>query len=383
MIDKLIIGAGAAGLYASSLLPDAALLEGSGSCGRKLLLTGGGRCNYTHDLPVPDLIAHYHGSLPFIRKVLYAHTPQDIIERFESLGIEARNEDGKIFPIQGDARTVLAALSSHAPRIIDGKAVEMRKDGSSFIVTLDDGRTIESGSILLATGGNAYPHTGSDGSGYHLARMMRHRIDPPHPALSALDIVPSLSAAEGITAEISLKIGKSTVSGSAVITRRGLSGPCAEDFSHLIIGRQPITICFCRTSIQDLRRESGASLMKNALPIPPRLAAAVLGPLAEKRIANLSASEARRAEELLSAFPCTASPIAASAMSTAGGVETSSIDPSTMESKIVPGLYFAGDIIDVDADCGGYSLTWAFATAWIASHSMQRAEDRRFRRSPG
>ena len=111
-------------------------------------------------------------------------------------------------------------------------------------------------------------------------------------------------------------------------------------------------------------------LLKNAIPLPPRLASALLGDLGNRKIASLSSSDARKAEILLSAFPCKAEAIAASAMSTAGGIRTSEINPDTMESKLCKGLYFAGDIIDVDADCGGYSLTWAFATAFIASHTI-------------
>ena len=98
MNKTLIIGGGAAGLYASTLLPDAVILEGNEGCGRKLLLTGGGRCNYTHSGTVQDFLPHYHGSLPFIRKVLFQHQSDDIIRRFRALGIEPADENGKIFP---------------------------------------------------------------------------------------------------------------------------------------------------------------------------------------------------------------------------------------------------------------------------------------------
>ena len=152
----------------------------------------------------------------------------------------------------------------------------------------------------------------------------------------------------------------------AVITRRGISGPAAENFSYLLNGREEITIFFDNTDIHSLREKAGSTLLKNALPIPPRLAAALLGPTAEKKIANLSKEEERKATEVLQRGIFTAKPIAEGAMSTAGGVKTEEINPMTMESKLIPGLYFAGDIIDVDADCGGYSLTWAFATAYIA-----------------
>ena len=365
----LIIGGGAAGLYASSLLPDAVILERNGECGRKLLLTGGGRCNYTHEGSVPDILPHYHGSLPFIRKVLYSHSPDEIIRRFRELGVEPADERGKIFPAAGDAHSILRALTRHRPEIIRGKALEIKKVHDRFTVVTESGE-IDAAAIILAAGGVSYPHTGSDGSGYHLAAALGHRVVPPRPALAALSLEPSLSEAEGITAELKISKGKKSTEGTAVITRRGLSGPAAENFSHMLCGKEDITVSFCTPDIKALRAGKGAMLLKNALVIPPRLASALLGEIAEKKIANLSGAEERKAEELLSRHPYKAAAIAAGAMSTAGGISTSEINPETMESRIVPSLYFAGDITDVDADCGGYSLTWAFATAYAAAKAL-------------
>ena len=245
----------------------------------------------------------------------------------------------------------------------------IEKTEDAFLVKTD--RTaIKAENIILATGGIAYPRTGSDGSGYHIATLLGHSVTPPHPALSALSLLPDLKEAEGVSAEITIKKGKTRVTGDAVITRRGISGPAAENFSYLLNGKEDIAIEFCKTDISTLRKDKGAMLLKNAIPLPPRLASALLGDLGNRKIASLSSSDARKAEILLSAFPCKAEAIAASAMSTAGGIRTSEINPDTMESKLCKGLYFAGDIIDVDADCGGYSLTWAFATAFIASHTI-------------
>ena len=185
MIDTLIIGGGAAGLYASSLLPRSVILE-RGSCGRKLLLTGGGRCNYTHNGDVTSLLPHYHGSLPFIRKVLYSHTPDDIISRFRKLGIEPEDENGKIFPQRGDAHDILHALTSHNPEIIESKAISIKKEDGSFQIKTDHGETLLAKKVLLAAGGSAYPQTGSDGSGFILASSLCHTVIPARPALAAL-----------------------------------------------------------------------------------------------------------------------------------------------------------------------------------------------------
>ncbi len=369
MIDTLIIGGGAAGLYASSLLPRSVILE-RGSCGRKLLLTGGGRCNYTHNGDVTSLLPHYHGSLPFIRKVLYSHTPDDIISRFRKLGIEPEDENGKIFPQRGDAHDILHALTSHNPEIIESKAISIKKEDGSFQIKTDHGETLLAKKVLLAAGGSAYPQTGSDGSGFILASSLCHTVIPARPALAALALSPSLRKAEGITTGITLRKGKKSVSDTAVITARGISGPAAENFSYLLSGQEEITISFCQMDMKEMRASKGAMLLKNALKLPPRLSIAILGDTAEKKVASISAKEEREILGKLSAGRYLASPIAQSAMSTAGGVDTSEINAATMESRLVPGLFFAGDIINVDADCGGYSLTWAFATAYTASLAL-------------
>lgn len=371
MTDLLIIGGGAAGLYCSSLLPEAAVIERGESCGRKLLLTGGGRCNYTHASSVSELLEHYHGSLPFIRKVLYSHTPEDIINRFRKLGIKEKDEDGKIFPETESSHDILSALLKHNPKIIHGKVVDVEKRGDFFQIKTEDSE-YSARKILIATGGNAYPQTGSDGSGYHIARKLGHSIKPQHPALAAIALTPSLGESEGVSTYITLKKGRKCVSGMAVITRKGISGPAAENFSHLLNGKEEIEISFSDADMKAIRRDQGSMLVKNALPLPVRLSYALIGELADRKAANLSKKEENTITECLSRHKFMAAPIASSAMSTAGGVSTDEINPSTMESRIVPGLYFAGDIIDVDADCGGYSLTWTFATAAIAAKSMKQ-----------
>ncbi len=369
MIETLIIGGGAAGLYASSLLTDAVILERNESCGRKLLLTGGGRCNYTHLSPVSELLEHYHGSLPFIRKVLYSHTPEDIIRHLKKFGVTPVNEDGKIFPSSGNAADVLKALLCNQQRIIQGRADSIIKKDDFFLIKTGT-TSIEAKNVIIATGGMAYPHTGSDGSGYHLIKELGHCITPPRPALAPLNLEPSLKEAEGVSTYITIKKGKKAISGMAVITKHGISGPVAEDFSYLLNGKEKIAIKFDAPELKALRETKGSALLKNCLSIPPRLAKAILGDIAEKKIANLSAKEEQEASEALSNGIYTAYPIAQGAMSTAGGVKTAEINASTMESKLIPNLYFAGDIIDVDADCGGYSLTWAFATAYIATATI-------------
>ena len=233
MIDFLIIGGGAAGLYAASFIKDAVILERNDECGRKLLLTGGGRCNYTHTGSVEDLLEHYHGSRQFIKKVLYQHCNEDIIAHFEKLGINPKKENGKIFPQSGDAHSIRDALLGNHPRIIKGTALSIEKSGDSFLIITDNG-TLEAKRILFASGGNSFPKTGSDGLGYSILKRLGHSIASQHPALAPLELSPSLKEAEGITIPVTLRKGKKEVSDMAVITRRGISGPAAENFSYLL-----------------------------------------------------------------------------------------------------------------------------------------------------
>ena len=371
MIDTLIIGGGAAGLYLASFHPRSVILERGDECGRKLLLTGGGRCNYTNTAGPEEMALLFNGNKAFIRKVLYAHTSKDIIAHFRTLGITPAEEDrGRIFPKGGDAKAIRDALLKSNPRIIHGKAESIRKEGDAFIIETGRGR-IEARRVVIATGGDSFPQTGSDGSGYRLCRQLGHTISQPYPALAPIALIPSLSTAEGVSATVSIKAGKARSEGDIIITRLGISGPAALDISRHLSPDDEIEICFMRISKETLRMSSGGKTVKNALSIPPRLSEALLGSLADKRCASLSRQELDRIESQLSRFKAKAKAIRAGAMNTKGGVSASEIDPRTMGSKLVEGLYFAGDIIDVDGPTGGYSLSFAFASAYIIHKALE------------
>ena len=369
----MIIGGGAAGLYLASLHPNTAILESGKECGRKLLLTGGGRCNYTNTATPEEMADLFNGNKAFIRKVLYAHTSNDIIQHFRTLGIKPKEEDmGRIFPLNGNAETVRDALLAACPKIIHGKAEHIeRKDGIFRIRT----RTgiIEARKAIIATGGNSFPLTGSDGSGYSLLRSLGHTITPLSPSLAPIALTPSLAKAEGVSLKATLRIGKREETGDIVITRRGISGPAALNISREATAGCGISICFADVDKGKLRMESGGKAVKNALPLPPRLTEALIGELADKKCGNLSRSDLDAIESRISRFRASAKAIKEGAMNTKGGVSTAEIDPRTMESRIVENLYIAGDIIDVDGPTGGYSLTFAFATAYIIHKALSRS----------
>lgn len=370
MIDTLIIGGGAAGLYLASLNNKVTILERD-ICGRKLLLTGGGRCNYTRASTPDEMIGMYNGNRNFIKSVLYAHTPDDIVKHFKALGIEPSiEEDGKIFPKNGNAEDVRAALFPNKANIIEGKGISIKKDEDFFAIATESGEVIKAKRVVVATGGESFPGTGSDGNGYRLLSALGHTIIPTSPALSPIALTPSLSHAEGVSIRATLTVGKKSEENDIVITRRGISGPGALNISRHLADYDEITISFSSIDKTKLRMESGGKSVKNALHLPSRLTEALLGPLSDKRCGNLSKSDLETIEKKISRHTFKAKAIKEGAMNTRGGVSTSEINPRTMESKIVKNLYILGDLIDVDGPTGGYSLSFAFATAWIANNSL-------------
>ena len=370
MIGTLIIGGGAAGLYLASFLDRAVILESEGIPGRKLLLTGGGRCNYTNTASAEETARRMNGNKAFIRHVLHAHTSADIIARFKALGIEPEEEDnGRIFPRHGSAEDILSALLSSKPEIITGKAVKIERNDSFFTVHTDHG-TLRAERIVAATGGMSYPQTGSDGNGYALLASLGHTVRQPYPALSPILLTPSLGKAEGVSVRARLRTGRHEEEGDIIITRRGISGPAALNISRFLADDPALTISFAEFDREKLRMEGGGKLVKNALPIPPRLSEALLGCIAEQRCGNLSKTDLEVIRTQLTRFTAEGRAIEAGAMNTRGGIAAEEIDARTMESKIVKNLYIIGDLIDVDGPTGGYSLTWAFATAYIASAAL-------------
>ncbi len=376
MTDSVaIIGLGASGLMAASLLGmEAFVLEKNDTAGKKLILTGGGKCNYTHDAEPDELLEAYYDRRNFVRPALYAFPPRKIRSYFQSLGIDSVTfENGKVFPKSLKATDIRDTLERKAGRIFYGQKVcrIAKKDGVFHIFTSE--RTFKAGHVIMATGGFTYRETGSEGDGYFLLENLGHTIVPPRPALGQLFLEGHpLKEAAGITIPVTIRKGRNRISSSAVITEKGLSGPAAEDFSRFMDGKETIGITFLDIGKETIKRKSGKAMLKNALDLPERLTEALLGELSYKRIADLTAGELEKICRTLSDYEVPASVPTLSAMGTTGGISTSEIDSRTMESRKVENLYITGELADVDAKCGGYSLTWAFASAYLAAQSIAR-----------
>jgi len=420
--DLAVIGAGPAGLFAAVKASNAGLsvciAEANSRPGLKLLVTGQGKCNITNSVGLPDMLKKYGQREKFVRKCLYAFSADDLTEFFNGCGLRlTERDDGKIFPETESARDVLNCLLNMCTksdidimynRRISGVSAE---NGRFGLCTGNGNEPFASASsLLIATGGMSYPSTGSRGDGYLLAEQFGHTIIVPKPALSSLKILPDalhfFRGCAGITVSCSLSLfrdGKKLHSygtrehGILLYTHTGLSGPVIIDNSrdfrsgdelavNLIPHLNPEEagtrlLAFCNSN-----GKSGIKRFFTEEGVPGRLASAVIDyalSAAESadsgaglskssgdiRCAELSAQNRRKILEAFTALRFSVAGVDGfkKAMCTAGGVDTAEINPSTMESRLQPGLFFAGEVIDVDGDSGGYNLQFAFSSAAAAA----------------
>lgn len=379
-----------------------AAFDGARKLGAKILVSGGGRCNVTHE-SVDE--SAYSGSSPAaIRKVLRQFGAADTVRFFRELGVELKREEtGKLFPTTDDARTVLDALVRGArdcgvelrhPERMEAVRAPAEGDGR-FCLTSIRGE-VQARRVILATGGRSYPKTGSDGHGYEIARSLGHSITPlVLPALVPLMLEPScyLRGLSGLTVPATIELRSArgrrlaAITGSTLCTHFGLSGPSVLDVSRhyvhaasqetgarLFINWLPgETAESVETMFVDQARRAGASSVGRCLEerLPQRLVAAVCGYAGidrERRAATLSRGQRRGlAAALTSSFlPVTGDRGFGYAEVTAGGVPLKELRLETMESRVCPGLFLCGEICDVDGRIGGYNFQWAWSSGQVA-----------------
>ncbi len=412
----LVIGAGPAGLFGAIQLAsrqggeNVTLLERMPKPGRKLLASGSGQCNISHTGSVAEFLTHYGcasshakpGSAGrFLKPSLYAFPNHALLEWFEKRGIQfVTEEKGKIFPADRRASTILNTLLDETRRLgiafeTDRRVLHISQTYESdktprFTLTVCDasGRAYDyqGGSILITTGGASYPGTGSSGDGYTLASSLGHHIIPARPALVPvlIDDFPLASLAGLSFQNIPLtqrhsgkKIDERR--GDLLLTHQGLSGPLILDASRHIEPGDLLEVNFVDSSPEDFRNRLDTILAAN----PRKLLSTVLpdtglprslSDLICESFANSAdttcANGSRMAREAIcryaTAFPLTVARLGAidTAMATSGGVDLAEVDPATLQSRLVPSLYFAGEVLDFDGDTGGYNLQAAFSTAW-------------------
>ena len=404
----VIIGGGAAGLTAAVAAARQGVavkvLERLSRVGKKLLATGNGRCNYTNmDLD----ISRYHGKQPkFALGILNRFDSQAAIEFFRHLGITPMVEEkGKVFPRSGQAGSVLDVLRYEAERlgvetIVEAEVSAVERTGAGFRLATVSGDHFTAQSVILAAGGKASPNLGSNGSGYTLAKSLGHSIIPPFPALIKLKLKADfLKQLSGIKVDGNAEIihhGKTLASdsGEILFTNYGVSGPPILQISRAASEKlqQGETPWLKLNLVPELTQEELEILLIERLetqshkPLdfsfvgfmnkqlaPVVIRAAGIADI-KKPAGQVTAQERENLLNILQdwRFEITGTLPFSQAQVTAGGVDTGEIDSKTMESKLVPGLYFAGEIVDIDGDSGGFNLQWAWASGWIAGVSAAK-----------
>ena len=402
--DVLIIGAVPAGLMAAATAAAAGrcvlVCERLAAPGRKLLATGGGRCNLTTTAPAEALLSAFGRRGRFLEPALRALPPDAIRAFFAAAGVPTVVQaDGCVFPASQRARDVLDALQRAATaagaQIRSGVIVqrlEVRQHAVAGVAT--DTGTIAVRQVILAAGGCAYPTLGSDGSGFRLAREAGLEVVPPVPALVPLvtadDWPRGLAGTVADRAVVRLETkGRAPPprEGPLLFTHRGVSGPPVLDLSGEVAGRlaagggAPVLriawradrdVAAWRVLFERWRSEHGGRALHNLLAgeLPARLAATLCGLAGAAGTAAARASRAQL-EGLAALCGDAPRPIVATegwerAMVTRGGIALDEVDPRTLASRRVAGLSFAGEVLDLDGPCGGYNLTWAFASGRLA-----------------
>lgn len=403
--DIAIVGAGAAGLAAGIFAAETnpslriVLLDGTKTIGAKILVSGGGRCNVTNQKVTAS---NFHGNRKIIDRVLHRFNEQATIRWFDSLGVPLKLEKtGKLFPVSNKARTVLNALLERCQELsvtlmTQHPVQSITHQDTEFFIQHAQG-ILQARQVIMATGGRSLPKTGSDGSGWALVQHLDHTVTPTYPALVPLILDASFFHADlsGISHDVMLttRVNNQIVDrriGSLLWTHFGVSGPVVMDASRFWIQAteqahqaQLHLNCFPHATHQDIEkwliqavalpgRKTVQSLLAERLParVATHLAQFVEGDISHSPIHVLSKSTRSNLVHALTNLPL---PVIESrgwnfAEVTAGGVPLEEINPSTMGSKKVPGLYLIGEMLDCDGCIGGFNFQWAWSTGHLAGY---------------
>ena len=402
MFDIAVIGGGPAGMMAAihaSKTHKVILLEKNDSLGKKLLLTGGGRCNVTNNIPIENLIQNIIGNGKFLYSAFSKFDNQDIIQFFQSRNTPLKEEDnGRMFPISDSSKTILSALRQelqknnvtvfyHA-RVIDWKVTEHHIDS----LVLEDNRVIQAKNYIIATGGMSFPHTGSNGDGYRLAQKLGHTVTDLYPSEVALTSKESFIQAQtlkGLSLQnIELKVlnakNKTVVTqhSDIIFTHFGISGPAALRCSGFVLKQKEKEVTLSLDALPNISKAELLHIMqvepkktfKNILKsyLPQRYADFICMEYADTKSNQLNDKTLQNIIEHIKdfRFKVNGSLPIEKAFVTAGGISLKEINPKTMKSKIIDNLYFAGEVMDIHAYTGGYNITCAFSSGHLAGEVL-------------
>ncbi len=410
MSKVIIVGGGAAGMLAAIVCAengnDVALYEKNEKLGKKLFITGKGRCNITNACDIEELFQNVVGNPRFLYSAFYGFSNFDMMDFLEKRGLPLKTERGsRVFPASDKSSDVLQTLQREIQRL--GVEVHLntpvkeilKEDGHVMGVLLAKGEKVPADAVLLATGGMSYPSTGSTGDGYRFAGKLGHTVTALAPGLVPFEIKESYAkemmglSLKNISIRITNQKGKELYSdfGEMLFTHFGVSGPVIISASSHVtkdllkenliltidlkaaLTKEQLNTRLLR-EFEENKNKQFKNVMGSLLPskmIPVMLSYMQLDP--EKKINEISKEERMHMIECLKAFKLTITGFRDynEAIITRGGISVKEVNPSTMESKLVKGLYFAGEVLDLDAHTGGYNLQIAWSTAHLAAESIQ------------
>lgn len=406
-----IVGGGAAGMMAAYFAKlhnsdsRVILIEKNTYLGAKVIISGGGRCNVTTGIVDPnEVLKNYPRGSDFLKTAIYNFPPEAVMNWFESQGVPLKTEaDLRVFPVSNDGHDIVNALSNalkdlNVEILLNTAITDISASAENFVLISNSGQKIEANRLILTTGGHAYRHTGSTGDGYHFGQELGHTITELAPSLS------SFYTAEKWPAQISgISFKKATITftstdgstsftrtGPFLFTHKGVSGPAIFALSGYAAyqkfdNNKPAKLAidlFPDQSSQDLEKQIDQLIEKNPAKktvnlidlLLPNSFATILAEnlnLANIRSSDLSRTNRQKIVNALKALPLNLiGRGAGDEFVTAGGIPQSEINPKSMESRLRPGLFFAGEIIDVDGFTGGFNLQASWATGALAGEHL-------------
>ena len=382
--DAIILGAGAAGMFCAGVAGQRGrrvlLVDHAAEPGAKILISGGGRCNFTNLGTAPDrfLSANPH----FAKSALGRYAPADFVALVERYGIAWHEKTlGQLF-CDGSAKQIVAMLIAECDAgQVDwalGHEPQVEHDGTHFRVTAGD-RTALAPRLVIATGGPSIPKIGATDISYRLARQFGLKVVEPRPALVPLTLGPDEALFRdlaGVATEVEATAGKVRFREAALFTHRGLSGPAILQVSSYWRHGEPVTVDFAPGRgpdwLVEAKRAEPRSSLRRVLPLPDRLAEALTGRLGIERLADAPDKALRAAAAALAAwrFVPNGSEGYAKAEVTVGGIATAELSQQTLEARKVPGLHAIGEAVDVTGWLGGYNFQWAWASGSATGHAL-------------
>lgn len=394
-----------AAVHASDKGHEVHLFEKNEKLGKKLYITGKGRCNITNACDVEELFQAVIGNPKFLYSSFYTYTNQNVIDFFENEGLATKIERGnRVFPVSDHSsdviRTLSEAMRKRGVQVHLNQKVEkvLQKEGTFDGIVLEDGKTVKGDSCIIATGGLSYPSTGSTGDGYRWAEALGHKVTEQSPGLVPLETKESwVKALQGLSlrnVNVTVLDGRKKYYeefGELLFTHFGVSGPTVISASSVVgqmLKRKELTLTIDlkpalseeqldKRLLRDFEEQKNKQF-KNALGglFPSKLIPVMVelsGILPEKQVNAVSKEERHSLVRLIKNFTMTLTGIRGynEAIITRGGVSVREIDPGTMESKKVKNLYFAGEVLDLDAVTGGYNLQIAWSTGYMAAQEIR------------